>query len=158
MADDTDEASAADAVVDNPFDEPLPPTGTLYFDYLKNCPVGARMGLRLDAHDSEVEFIVLKAEADKWLVPTELTALVNMESPFSNLELLLAVRMAVDNEQGITVLHGKLDMKVKKELARKADTVTESGCPEAEECDIVFHTVSDVIDLDDYHFSPEGSN
>eukprot|EP00965_Chrysotila_dentata_P149465 4936110-Pleurochrysis_carterae.AAC.1 len=66
--------------------------------------------------------------------------------------------MAVDNEKAITVLHGKLSMAVKKELASRADKVTDSGFAEVEECDILFHTVSDVIDLDEFIFSPDGSN
>eukprot|EP00965_Chrysotila_dentata_P095346 3151875-Pleurochrysis_carterae.AAC.1 len=98
------------------------------------------MGLQLDAHDSEVEFTVLKTEADNWLVPVELTELLNMQGPSTNLELLLTVRIAVDNETGMTVLHGKLDMRVEKELASRAYMFTESNCAEVEECDIVFHT------------------
>eukprot|EP00965_Chrysotila_dentata_P135792 4489019-Pleurochrysis_carterae.AAC.1 len=100
MADDTDEASSAGAVVDNPYDEPLPASGTLYFYYLKNFSVGAKMGLRLDAHNPEEELIVYKTDADRWLVPVELSKLLKLEhGPLTNLQLLQAVRIAVDNEK-----------------------------------------------------------
>eukprot|EP00965_Chrysotila_dentata_P095384 3152792-Pleurochrysis_carterae.AAC.2 len=75
------------------------------------------MGLRLDAYDFNIELVIRKGEADKWLP-------------------LLAVRLAVDNEEGIELLHGKLDMAVKKELASRANNATVRGDYEVEECDI----------------------
>ena len=133
------------AISSSPDELDLPAVGSSYLEYLHSIPVGAKMRVELSAEppgtlseDDELElfFTVTKVGDDGW---KGLKGAAD-DVVSTTVELYAHVRavLAEDDEDVIRVVHGRDPLKVKREMV-------EQGAAEQK---IIFHTLTEVIELD----------
>eukprot|EP00965_Chrysotila_dentata_P049221 1632123-Pleurochrysis_carterae.AAC.1 len=118
--------------------EPLPKTGSLWYDYLHNCPLGCSISLHIDPEDKDVCMWLDKVGPDLWRVPPLLVDNAD-DHPISALDVLKSVREKMPEEHEIRVIHGGKPFEVKQEIVESGGEDHMRG--------LVFHSICGCIDL-----------
>ena len=119
----------------------LPEAGSLYFDYLRNFPIGLSMEMdllpdsdELEPDDlSKVSFHIKKVAHDAW------DGVPGFDDLASDRALFSHVACVMDGEESILVSHGCDPRKVKREMSER---------DEVEQQEFTYFSINEVIDLD----------